>query len=166
MKYLKGLDTLPGKEAQNTTACHNTCTQNVEILSYSKFETPDKLYGNTTGQQVGTPSPHPPLHNFCIQPTSSLTLKGSPLAPKGSNADKTEGFPLKLCPPKLFSELEVGMENAANGSRVVVEAKGSEVALSSLATPSSAPSSRCEFVLKPLKLLTGLLDPAYSSTAN
>ena len=34
------------------------------------------------------------------------------------------------------------------------------------ATLSSVPSSRCELVLNPLRLLTGLLDPAYIAMAS
>lgn len=107
-------------------------------------------------------------------PPNTLTLKGSkftpvgppPLLPKGSNADKSEGLlPLKLRPPPKPSSELVGTEKAAKGSlEVLVVAKGSDDRLSSLAPPpSSAPSSRCELVLKPLKLLTGLLDPAYNN---
>ena len=84
------------------------------------------------------------------------TLKGSLPPPNGSNADNTEGLPLKFRPLKFSSE--GGMEKAANGSRV--EPNPSECVLSSLATLSSAPSSRWELVLNPLRLLTGLLDPA------
>ena len=54
-------------------------------------------------------------------------------------------------------------ENAAKGSVLADEvlAKGSERCLSSLlAASSTAPSSRWELVLKPLMLLTGLLEPA------
>ena len=54
-------------------------------------------------------------------------------------------------------------EKAAKGSVLVDEvlAKGSERCLSSLLAVSSvAPSSKWELVLKPLMLLTGLLEPA------
>lgn len=83
-----------------------------------------------------------------------LTLKWSKLTspPNGSNAERSEGFPLNPpTTPKVGSVLG-GMEKAAKGSldkdEVVVplaaEEKGSgwEEFLSSLATASSAPSSR------------------------
>ena len=114
--------------------------------------------------------------NLCT-PTFTTTLKGSkfapaapPPVPKGSNAARSEDLlllpPLKARPAKPSSE--AGREKAAKGSLVevvlLVEANGSGL-LSSLVPPapppSSATSSRCELVLKPLRLLTGLLDPAY-----
>ena len=83
--------------------------------------------------------------NFTFYSTQTLKV-----LPKGSNADKAEGLPLKARPPKPSSEV-VGMENAAKGSRE--EPNGSEEAapppapadvavLSSFEAASSAPSSR------------------------
>ena len=116
-------------------------------------------------------------------------MNGSADIPKGSNAETSEGFPEnRLAPPpeKNGSLLpDVGTEKAENRSLPppapkLVEANGSSF-LSSLAPPiapptplppeataseeedcvlSSPPSSRWELVLKPLMLLTGLLEPA------
>ena len=69
------------------------------------------------------------------------TLKGSD-GPKGSNADRSDGFPLNMAPEDA-NESPMGTEKAAKGSVLVVEvlAKGSERCLSSL-LPSSPPSSK------------------------
>ena len=93
-------------------------------------------------------------------------MKGSPDPPKGSKAERSDGFPLKARPPNGSLEvaaLVVGTEKAENGSDAEeVEAKGSTHVFSSLDPPSSGPSSKCELVLKPLRLLTGLLEPTYT----
>ena len=68
------------------------------------------------------------------------TLKGSD-GPKGSNADRSDGFPLNMAPEDANESM--GTEKAANGSALLAEelAKGSGRCLSSL-PPSSPPSSR------------------------
>ena len=73
--------------------------------------------------------------------TGGCTLKGSD-GPKGSNADRSDGFPLNMAPEDA-NESPIGTEKAAKGSVLLVEvlAKGSERCLSSL-PPSSPPSSR------------------------
>ena len=81
--------------------------------------------------------------------------------PNGSNADRSDGFPLNTAAVvEAKGSPPMGTEKAAKGSMLEeVLPKGSERCLSSL-FPSSPPSSRWELVLNPLMLLTGLLEPA------